>query len=40
MDEEEKLCDELVTASEFTCLGSMMSAGGGCCVSQNKMLVG
>ena len=27
---EETLCDEVLTAREFTCLGDRVSAGGGC----------
>ena len=30
MEQEEKLCDEVETVSEFTYLGDRVSAGGGC----------
>ena len=30
MEQEEKLCDEVETVCEFTCLGDRVSAGGGC----------
>ena len=30
MEQEEKLCDEVETVSEFTNLGDRVSAGGGC----------
>ena len=30
MEQEEKLCDEVKTVSEFTYLGEMVNAGGGC----------
>ena len=30
MEQEVKLCDEVETVSEFTCLGDRVSAGGGC----------
>ena len=30
VEHEEKLCDEVQTANEFTYLGDRVSAGGGC----------
>ena len=30
MEQKEKLCDEVETVREFTYLGDMVSAGGGC----------
>ena len=30
MEQEDKLCDEVETVSEFTYLGDRVSAGGGC----------
>ena len=30
VEQEEKLCDDVKTVSEFTYLGDMVSAGGGC----------
>ena len=30
MEQEEKLCDEVETVSEFTYLGDIVSAGGEC----------
>ena len=30
MEQEEKLCDEVETVSEFTYLGDRVIAGGGC----------
>ena len=30
MEQEEKLCDEVETVREFTYVGDMVSAGGGC----------
>ena len=30
MEQEVKLCDEVETVREFTCLGDRVSAGGGC----------
>ena len=30
VEQEEKLCDEVETVSEFTYPGDMVSAGGGC----------
>ena len=30
MEQEKKLCDEVETVREFTCLGDGVSAGGGC----------
>ena len=30
MEQEEKLCDEVETEREFTCLGDRVTAGEGC----------
>ena len=40
VEQEVKLCDKVKTVSVLTHLGDRVSAGGGCCDCQNKMLVG